>query len=323
VTRPFVPDEWSRLREVVVGRPFYRLPDPMPDVNRRAVPRAVWREARRCAGMTLEEAMPTAWRRLRDQLDGLATWLRAGGVRVHRVPAFRAAEEAHLAARFREAHLLFPRDPVLVAGSRVMELSVRDPRRRRERFPLRRLLRRVLGAGLARVRLMPAPDPDDSLDSALPFLDGGDCLVAASTVYVGMAPRGTTEAGVAWLELALGRRWRVETVAYDPAVAHLDCAMALLRPGLGIFAPALLPDGPPRSLAKWRWIEVGRDEALEGMAANPLPLDGHTVLMPEGVDRVARALRRRGLRVETVPFDTVTGFAGGLRCATQPLIRRG
>jgi N-dimethylarginine dimethylaminohydrolase len=156
-----------------------------------------------------------------------------------------------------------------------------------------------------------------------PFLDGGDCLLAGATVYVGVAPGGSTEAGVEWLRSTLGRRRRVESVRYVGDLAHLDCALGLVRPGLGIFCPEALPDGPPASLRGWRWIEVSGAEATSGLAANGLPLDAKTLLLPEGVDRVADALRTLGHRVETVPFDAVTPFGGGLRCWSQPLARWG
>jgi N-dimethylarginine dimethylaminohydrolase len=217
--------------------------------------------------------------------------------------------------------LFFPRDPLLVVGSRVLELTVRDASRRRERLPLRRLLRRVLSGGPARVTAMPMAGRCASAGDGEAVLDGGDCLVAGPTLYVGVTGDREDQAGVVWLRRVLGRRRAVETVRCAEGF-HLDCALCLVRPGLGLFCPDLI-ERPPASLARWTWIEVGREEAVAGLATNGLQLDARTLVLPEGVERVADALRARGHEVETVPFDAVTALVGGLRCWSQPLQRWG
>jgi glycine amidinotransferase len=319
--RPRVTHEWARLRQVVVGRPHYRLPNPMPESNRHAVSEDLWRKVKRQEGRTMQEAMPTTWARCRAQMDDVVKLLRARGVRVHRIPPFRSSEEDCHGENVPESMLFFPRDPLLVVGARVLELTARDVARRRERFPLRRLLRRVLTDGLARVTAMPMADPCGGAGDGGAFLDGGDCLVAGGTIYVGVARDRVDDAGVVWLRRVLGRRRTVETVSCLEAI-HLDCALCLVRPGLGLFCPELIGE-PPASLARWTWIEVSRKEAVVGLATNGLHLDARTLVLPEGVERVADALRARGHEVETVPFDAVTALVGGLRCWSQPLQRWG
>ena len=124
--RAGVTQEWGRLRTVVVGRAWYRLPEPMPEHRRHMIPEALWWKAKRYEGLPMEEAMPSAWRRMRRQLDAVVRRLRARGIHVHSMPAFRPEEESYLAEGFRESQLLFPRDLGLIAGSRVIELSPRD-----------------------------------------------------------------------------------------------------------------------------------------------------------------------------------------------------
>ncbi|NJD18028.1 MAG: hypothetical protein FIA95_01900, partial [Gemmatimonadetes bacterium] len=57
---PCVTHEWARLRRVVVGRPHYRIPSPLPPEREDMVSPALWRRARRVPGMTLAEAMPSS-----------------------------------------------------------------------------------------------------------------------------------------------------------------------------------------------------------------------------------------------------------------------
>lgn len=320
--RPRVTHEWGRLREVIVGRPHYRLPDPMPEDGRAQVSERTWRRACRFAGKTLAEAMPADFARCREQMDHLVGLLRAHDIGVHRVPPFLPREEDYLREQARESILLFPRDPLLVVGGRVIELTMRDVHRRRERFPLRRLLRRVL-ASTARVSAMPEADTPEQGDEASAFLDGGDGLLAGDTLYVGAATGDSTEAGVDWLRRTLGSRRKVEAVPYDGDFPHLDCTLCLIRPGLGLFCPDAIPEGPPASLAGWRWLEVSRDEAISGMATNGIQLDANTLVLADGADPVAARLRALGLTIHTVPFDAITNLGGGPRCWSQPLVRWG
>lgn len=318
---PCVTHEWATLRHVIVGRPHYRLPTPLPPEREALVPPALWRTAKRLEGSSLEEAMPTTYARCREQMDRVARLLRRRGVRVSTIPAFLPGEEAWIDAGCSESTLFFPRDPSLVAGSTFFELNNVDARRRRERHPLRRLLRRRFPQALRRAASMPQPDPPGGSDDAPPRLDGGDCLVAGRTVFAGVAPGGSNPAGLRWLRRHLGPGWTVRQVAYHPDYPHLDCALCMVRPGLGLFAPDALPDGPPPGLRRWRWIEVDRIEALQGMAANALPLDRETVLIPESAPLTTEALRAAGHTVLSVPFDAVTAFGGGLRCWTLAMGR--
>ncbi len=320
---PHVTHEWATLREVIVGRPHYRLPAPFPPEREEVVPPSLWKRAKRFEGMTMKEAMPTAHARCQGQMDRVVRLLRARGVRVHRVPPFQRREEALLPGEPTESLLFFPRDPMLAAGSRLFELTPADPKRRRERSPLRRLLERVHPHALSGATAMPHPTPRHTREGAWAFLDGGDCLVAGNAVFVGLSPGGSNPAGAEWLSRALGPRWTVHAVPYAREFPHLDCALCLVRPGLGLYCPDVLPTGPPEPLSGWTWIEVDRKEALEGMATNGLHLDPETLLLPESAPGTAEALRMAGHRVETVLFDAVTAFGGGLRCWSQPLVRRG
>lgn len=319
MTAPRVDAEWATLREIVVGRPFYRIPKPYPEALAAEAGDALWRKVKAHEGQTLRAAMPRDFRRCSAQMNAIVGVLEAAGVRVHRVPAFVGGEEGYLAATHPESLLFFPRDPLLVAGGQVVELCQRDARRRRERAPLRRLLRRL---GLAAAALtMPLPMPPEFEGDPFAYVDGGDCLINGDEIMIGVRANGSSESGAAWLEQALSDSHRVTRVPLAGRFAHLDLALGLLRPGLGIVCRDGLPAGLPDSLRNWEWIDISDAEARRQMAANVLPLDAGRVLLPERAERLVAAVRARGHAVVTVPFDTVTAFGGGLRCWSQALAR--
>lgn len=316
-----VSHEWAKLREVIVGIPFYRIPSPLPEERQPGVGDALWRKVKAREGQTMQRAMANEYARCAAQMDGVAELLQTHGVVVHRVPEFAPGEEDYLAAAYSEAIQFFPRDPLLVVDDMVIELCNRDARRRRERAPLHRLLAARRGVGHEQLRTMAFPEPAESEDDPWPYLEGGDCLVLGDEVLVGVRSRGSNRRGVEWLQACLGKTRRVTPVRLADDFAHLDLALGLVRPGLGIICRAAILDELPAALADWQWVEITRDEALVGMAANGLALDRHSYLLPEQAGRVAAELEAHGSRVLRVAFDTVTAFRGGLRCWSHPLVR--
>lgn len=316
-----VTHEWARLHEVIVGSAFYRIPKPLPELRREGVTEALWQKVKAREGMTMEAAMPTEHARCAAQIDAAVRVLETRGVIVHRVAAFEPQDEAFLAEADAESLQFFPRDPLLVAGERVIELTPRDVRRRRERAPLARMLRERFHHAPS-VLTMPLPVPPASVADPFPFLEGGDCLVNGAEVLVGVRRGGGNLEGVRWLQRALQGTHRVTPVALAAEYGHLDLALGLVRPGLGIVCSAGLPQGLPPSLRDWDWIEVSPHEARVNMATNGLPLHAGSLLLPSQAGRVADALEARGHEVIRVPFDCITQFGGGLRCWSQPLMRR-
>ena len=105
-----------------------------------------------------------------------------------------------------------------------------------------------------------------------PFLEGGDTLLNGREIYVGMSGCASDMAGIDWLQALLGERYRVIPVALKSDVLHLDCAMALIKPGLLVWCPEKLIDGLPMSLRDWDAIAVSKDEANR-LATNGLILE--------------------------------------------------
>ena len=109
-------------------------------------------------------------------------------------------------------------------------------------------------------------------------------------------------------------------VALRSNVLHLDCALALIRPGLLVWCPEKLIDGLPMSLRGWDAIAVSKDEA-NLLATNGLILEEGRMIVDADNARVIEELRKRRVDVIPLPFDGPIGCGGGLRCAHHPLLR--
>jgi glycine amidinotransferase len=102
---------------------------------------------------------------------------------------------------------------------------------------------------------------------------------------------------------------------------HLDCALVTPRPGLAIVCREAFVDGLPDFLKDWQLIDVPFKDAKQKLACNGLVLDEKRVIIAEGLDYLADALRAAGQEVIETPFDAVYDYAGAFRCWHHPLVR--
>jgi N-dimethylarginine dimethylaminohydrolase len=332
--------EWDPLREAVVGLPGLRV-TLRPSValakfGKEYLPEeslaAMRPYARRfllggfLRGRDLADFAPSVFTQMKQQLDALVAILERHGVQVHRPSPYTEDELGYLEALDDVSAQVFARDPILVIGSRYIELSLETIGRRRERFALRRALAARVAALGGTLEAMPEPCPGRSARQpprdAGALLEGGDVLLAGEDVYVGHSGHATNEAGIAWLRASLGPGYRVHAIALDRAYLHLDCVLALLRPGLAMVCRPAFVDGLPAFLKDWELIDVPPADARIRLGCNALVLDPETVVLTSGMPQVAERVARAGQRVTETPLDSVTALGGGLRCLYHPL-RRG
>ena len=219
------------------------------------------------------------------------------GVTVHRPQRLEGEERTFLAPNGEGAQL-FPRDGMIVIGDHVIDASLRLQCRQRERYGLRPIIQQAMQRG-ARWSSVPLGSPG-CVDG--PFLEGGDTLLNGYEIYVGISGCASDLAGADWLQALLGEKYRVIPVAMKSNVLHLDCAMALIKPGLLVYCPQKLIDGLPMSLRDWDKIEVSVDEANR-LATNGLVLEEGRVIIDADNARVIDELRKRKIDVIPLPFD--------------------
>lgn len=310
--------EWGTLREVVIGRgEGLRMPGYSKYVDFIYDPKYI-ETMKKNGGMDASKVEPELTKRVIAQIDHLAEVLKKRGIIVHRPDLLDPVQSQYLDYVQKGRMQLYARDPMLVIGNLVIETALRVPMRAKERFGLRRILRELADNRGVRFVAMPMPDPkfpDDGI-----YLEGGDVLLNGREIYVGNSGRGSSKAGIAWLQRTLGPKYKVIEVPLDSAWEHLDCVLALLRPGLGIIYRGGFKGPLPKSIRDWDYVEVTEAEAKH-LAANALVLDKHTCIMDSQHQRVIKELRKRGEKVIEVPYDAVATWGGAFRCSHHPIIR--
>lgn len=308
--------EWGKLREVVIGiSPAEDFVVFYEESQRWLIPPGDT-FSRQHAGRRLID-VDAEWAHLIEhQVDALAELVAREGVAVHRPERLKGDERRFLAPNGEGAQL-FPRDGMIVVGNHVIDASLRLKCRQRERYGLRSIIQQAVQQRGALWSSVPLGSPG-CVDG--PFLEGGDTLLNGHEIYVGISGCASDLAGADWLQALLGDSYRVIPVAMRSNVLHLDCALALIKPGLLVWCPEKFIDGLPTSLRDWDAITVSKDEA-NLLATNALVLEEGRAIIDAGNARVIEELRRRRIDVVPLPFDGPISTGGGLRCAHHPLLR--
>lgn len=308
--------EWGKLREVVIGiSPAEDFVVFYEESQRWLVPPGD-AFSRQHAGRRLIDIDAEWATRIERQVDALAELVAREGVVVHRPERLKGDERTFLAPNGEGAQL-FARDGMIVVSNHVIDASLRLKCRQRERYGLRPIIQQVVQQRGARWSSVPLGSPG-CVDG--PFLEGGDTLLNGYEIYVGISGCASDLAGADWLQALLGNAYRVIPVAMKSNVLHLDCALALIKPGLLVWCPEKLIDGLPMSLRDWDAIAVSGDEA-NLLATNGLVLEEGRIIVDASNTRVIEELRKRKVDVISLPFDGPISTGGGLRCAHHPLLR--
>ena len=308
--------EWGKLSEVVIGiSPAEDFVVFHEESQRWLLPESD-RLSRAHKGRRLIDIDPERAHHIERQVEALAGLVAREGVTVHRPQRLEGDERTFLAPNGEGAQL-FARDGMIVVGHHVIDASLRLKCRQRERYGLRPIVRQVVQQRGAHWSSVPLGSPA-CVDG--PFLEGGDTLLNGYEIYVGISGCASDLAGADWLQALLGDKYRVLAVAMRSNVLHLDCALALIKPGLLVCCPEKLIDGLPMSLRDWDKIAVSVDEANR-LATNGLVLEEGRIVIDADNARVIDELLKRKIDVIPLPFDGPISCGGGLRCAHHPLLR--
>lgn len=311
--------EWGTLKEVIVGRgEDMVLPSYCDAVSFIYDPKYI-EMMKKDGGKPIGEVEPESAKMVIEQINGLAKVLKQRGVIVHRPRRLtNPAEKRYMADVQKGSFFLMARDPILVIGNNVIETAIKIPFRAKERYAIRPIIRkRIKGTGTKHVAV-PAVSPAFREDGI--YLEGGDVMLNGYEIYVGNSGRGSNKAGIEWLQNYLGPEYKVREIKLNPEFEHLDCVLALLRPGLGLICRKGIQSELPESLRNWDFVEVSVDEAKK-LGANCMVLDDKTVIMAEHQHRIAEVLRKKGHNVIEIPYDQVVTWGGGFRCSHHPLRR--
>ena len=313
--------EWGALKEAVVGTAVsLRVPN-WSDEYEFLTPE-VQRFVKDNQGKLLKEADPELYEKSISQMDDFVALLESRGVVVHRAKPLTPDEEEFLRAYKAGIQQCFTRDPILVIGNNVIETSMREFERRKERFGIRRAIQDRLIEGNANWVSMPQAAPVRGAKGygPGPFLEGGDVLLVGRDIYAGYSGHGSNLAGIEWLQRFLGPEYRVHPIRLKRGFLHLDVVLSLPRPGLAIVCREAFMDGLPGFLDGWDLIDVSVEDSTR-LACNGLVLDQETFLYAEEHEWLAEELTKHGQKVATLRYDVVSMWGGSFRCSHHPLVR--
>ncbi len=140
------------------------------------------------------------------------------------------------------------------------------------------------------------------------FMDGGDVLICADRVLVGISER-TTITGAESLKKALQTvksNVRVDFVEFD-GVLHLKSGLTELAPNVLIHDPQLSTD------YALDWAEVITLPAEEGYAADVMPVND-TLFLAEGYPTALDIAKRDYEHIVTLDMSEFQKMDGGLTC---------
>ena len=209
----------------------------------------------------------------------------------------------------------FVYDPVFVAGDGAIVLRAAKDVRAGEPAQLARDLE-ALG-----VPIIGALQGDATAD-------GGDmCFLDASTLAVGRSYR-TNDDAIEQIQRLLapqGIEVRVFTVPHDRGpeyCMHLMSVISPVRDDLAVVYERLAPEGllaelQDRGIA---WVNVP-DAEYATLGCNVLAIKPGLVVLAEGNDETAMALRARAVHVHLYAASELNKGEGGPTCLTRPLLR--
>ena len=318
-TSVHVTHEWGRLEDVIVGiQPSYNFVLPVFQSDWSWMPERFARLFSEHAGEQLIDVDPDFATLIQNQVDGLADLLAGRGIRVRRIQ-YPKGEDNLVGLGTGEGILVFARDPILVVGHNIIELTLTEAWRFRERFAVRPIITEL--ARIDGVNWVAMPPPAPNLPDAAPRLEGGDILLNGNEIYVGCTGFYSTRAGADWLQNYLGPDYQVHPIPLPLEWMHLDGALCLLRDGLALCAPEAFAAPLPGALGKFEFIDISIDEA-DNMGCNALILDDKIVVMDtRPLERIAREIERHGIEVIHYDYDAVQDYGGGMRCSHHPVRR--
>ncbi|MGO1973673.1 MAG: dimethylarginine dimethylaminohydrolase family protein [Propionibacteriaceae bacterium] len=321
----WMPNEFDRLREVFVGAYDYDAPMPASSYSVLQYMGAEFADDMdRNAGRTLREVHPPEVLELFDQeIESLVAVYESQGVTVRRPRSLTTAENEFVQPG---GIPIYARDPVLAIRNTVIDGAVMMPFRRKEVFSFRDGFDELADADPAPRRLaVPQPIPTeldrDVPEQPGPFLEGGDVFVLDDEVLVGHSGLASNTAGLDWLRRHF-EGLRFHQVRLQHQWLHLDCVLAVVRPGLAICHREGFLDGLPEPIADWEIIDATADEA-HVMGCNTVCVAPNRVVIPNEHTRLIEELVKRDVEiVGDFSFEGISQGGGGVRCATMP-IRRG
>jgi|GEM_PF-2678140 len=324
-----VRSEFGKLKEIIIGRPLDKE-DRIFDWQEGMDDEFSWMKeetfqgVKASAGKRWSEADPELFEKINAQIRFYQEKLREHGVIVHEVPRLLNDDRNYVNKGIEQ---MYPRDVWCTAGNTVIASSLRMPWKRKQYISMNPFYTKLMAEG--EITYLQAPQASTDVMSSRKeqaekeniLLDGGDFLVNGKEIYLGQG-HGSNALGAKFAQTVLGDEFTVIPVQLSDYALHLDCTIALVRPGLGIICREFLADDSqiPETLRDWTWIEASKQEA-DWLAVNGIAIDSKTYFCDPNNARIVEELSKHDVNVVEIPYDALSALGGSLRCSSQPVYR--
>lgn len=149
-------------------------------------------------------------------------------------------------------------------------------------------------------------------------IEGGDVMVHAPFVFVGLSQRTDYQAVRALQEMA-GKDWRVVPIQLASNVLHLDCVMSIVSEKLMIWCPDLILSNEEFLEEIFpKQISISSNEAFH-LAANILMINPENALVEQRHKRLCEQLAEHGINAHGLDWNEIKKLGGLFRCASCPI----
>jgi glycine amidinotransferase len=319
--------EFGPLREVIIGRPLSEddlVIEWVPGMDEEFawMKPETFQLVKKGSKLPWAEVMPDLFEKINSQVKYYQDVLRESGVTVHEVPRLEHGDRDYLNPGIEQ---IFPRDVWCTAGATVIVSSLRMPHKRKQHFTMAPFYTELMQKDACNYLSAPQATTDilsartHEAEKCSILLDGGDFLVNGKEIYLGQG-HGSNALGALCARNILGDEYKVIPLKLHANALHLDCTIALIRPGLGIICRKWLLSDLPDAIKDWTWIEASEEEAA-WLGVNGLGLNPETYVFDPYHQRLADELRKHGVKIIEVPYDGPSFLGGSVRCSSQPVYR--
>lgn len=317
----YVEHEWDTMESVILGSPKMLS---VPQIHKSVLGYGYIvnneKTMKTDVGKPIQTVNPSVYATILKESDEVSSLLKEREIKVTRLnPEVLDVAELQYLKYVQQGHnFMFPKDAVVVIGNTVIECAQRVPMRDKERFIVRKIFKPLLKEDPS-IKYIAVPIPSPAFYDHGIFLEGSDILVDGHNIYVGHSGRGSSSAGIMWLQSVLGPNYKVYTVNINGFI-HLNSVLTLVRPNLGIKVSGAINGELPKPLKNWDFVEVSPEDAKK-YATSILVVGPNKVLVDERFESLISELRNRNVDVTSIPFEEISDFGGGLGSFYSPIRR--
>jgi glycine amidinotransferase len=338
--KPYIKNEWGKLKQIIVGRPEFAQIPTIRDKSLHTIDYANYTDEQflripygRYPNWMIEETI--------EDLDELSKTLEGLGVEVFR-PALIDWSEKYSTENWEvDGYYGYcPRDSMLVIEDKVIATPMALRQRQNEvrafkhlfdescwvDFPKPKLLDSIYNRGL-----LPGP----TLGNEEPVFDAANLLKCNNDIIYLVSNTGNlagAEYLQKWLDENMKEKYKVHPIEDVYAFIHIDTTFVLIREGLVLLNPKRVNDtNMPEIFRKWDKIyspEMVDTPFLDHWAAaspwlgmNTLSYDENTMIVEERQIPLMKELKKWGVESIPVKMRHARTFSGGPHCVTLDTIR--